>query len=175
MRLFISHKNLGSQEVSTKISLINAEWRSRQRLEKIVLSVPDRVYIVQCACYSLCNLLVTELGPESRNPNSNQNTILKIYFLKDIVYGNYINQITKGKLSFERWIIWQDIVWSTIVSKILTHLSASDCTLWLPRVIMHTYYIMIILNFFLRKKYYYLCPELCLLAVLLLFAKANIC
>ena len=28
------------------------------------------------ACYSLCNLLVTELGPEFRNLNSNYNTIL---------------------------------------------------------------------------------------------------
>ena len=34
MRIFMSHKNLGSQEVSTIISLINAEWRLRQRLEK---------------------------------------------------------------------------------------------------------------------------------------------
>lgn len=33
---------------------------------------------------------------------------------------------------------------------------------------------MIICNFFLRKKYCYLYPELCLLAIILLFAKANI-
>ena len=44
----------------------------------------------------------TELEPEFRNLNSNYNTIWNIYFLKDMVQGNYINQITRGKLSLER-------------------------------------------------------------------------
>lgn len=43
----------------------------------------------------LCSLAVTDLEPEFRNPNSNSDTTLNIYFFEDIVSGNYINQITQ--------------------------------------------------------------------------------
>lgn len=63
-----------------------------------LLIFPQSLLFNKCYSYAVWQRQ-TDLEPEFRNPNSNSDTALNIYFFKNVACGNYTNQITTDKLS----------------------------------------------------------------------------